>query len=265
MAPMAAQFGYLVPWSNVADVLPRPCCSEPRRTSRRGRGRHLPRPLRAEDPQPDPTVADAAAGVGGAQYPLGGHIIWRQHDDGRVEFCFEPIGQERVCPYLRFIRPERLRTDRWTPSSEIAWNVPVDPQRIVSPSAISQQTGSCDADLDRMFAATWKVETIRARGSAFHIGGGRFVTAHHVIDDVPPVVALTYGDRSVPAAVLGSDPEHDVALLEVFDPIEVLDVPSVAFRDPTPSDVGEPVYLVGYPSAGALTAATGVITRVWEG
>ena len=103
-----------------------------------------------------------------------------------------------------------------------------------------------------------------ARGSAFHIGGGRFVTAHHVVDGVPPVLALTYGDRSVAAAVLGSDPEHDVALLEVFDPLEVLDVPSVAFRNPTPSDVGEPVYLVGYPLAGALTAATGVITRVWE-
>ena len=221
--------------------------------------------LRAEDPPSDPTVADAAAGVGGPQYPLGGHIIWRQHDDGRVEFCFEPTGQERVCPYLRFIRPERLRTDRWAPSSEIAWNVPVDPQRIVAPPTIFPPAGSCDAAaLERMFAATWKVETIRARGSAFHIGGGRFVTAHHVIDDVPPVLVLRHGDRAVPAAVLGSDPEHDVALLEVFDPLDVLDVPSVAFRNPTPSDVGEPVYLVGYPLAGALTAATGVITRVWE-
>ena len=221
-------------------------------------------PLRAEDPSSDPTVADAAAGAGGPQYPLGGRIIWRQHDDGRVEFCFEPTGQERVCPYLRFVRPERLRTDRWTPSSEIAWNVPLDPQQIVAPPVIFPPAGSCDADLDRMFAATWKVETIRARGSAFHIGGGRFVTAHHVIDDVPPVLVLTHGDRAVPAAVLGSDPEYDVALLEAFDPRAVRDVPSVAFRDPTPSDVGEPVYLVGYPSAGALTAATGVITRVWE-
>ena len=224
-----------------------------------------PDPLRAEDPPSDLTVADAAAGAGGPQYPLGGHIVWRQHDDGRVEFCFEPTGQERVCPYLRFLRPERLRTDRWAHSSAIAWNVPLDPQRIVAPPTIFPPAGSCDAAaLERMFAATWKVETIRARGSAFHIGGGRFVTAHHVIDDVPPVVVLTYGDRTVPAAVLGSDPEHDVALLEVFDPLAVLDVPSVAFRDPTPSDVGEPVYLVGYPLAGALTAATGVITRVWE-
>ena len=224
-----------------------------------------PDPLRAEDPQSDPNVADAAAGVGGPQYPLGGHITWRQHDDGRVEFCFEPTGQERVCPYLRFVRPERLRTDRWTPSSEIAWNVPLDPQRIVAPPTIFPPAGSCDAAaLERMFAATWKVETIRARGSAFHIGDGRFVTAHHVIDDVPPVVVLRHGDRVVPAAVLGADPEYDVALLEAFDPRAVRDVPGVAFRDPTPDEVGEPVYLVGYPAAGALTAATGVITRVWE-
>ena len=180
-----------------------------------------PDPLRAQDPQPEPNVADAAAGLDGPQYPLGGRVIWRQHDSGHVEFCFEPDGQEMVCPDSRFARPERLRTDRWTRSSEIAWHVPVDPQRIALPPAISQQTGSCDPDLDRMFAATWKVETTRARGSAFHIGGGRFVTAHHVVDGVPPVLALTYGDRSVAAAVLGSDPEHDVALLEVFDPLEV--------------------------------------------
>ena len=79
-----------------------------------------PDPLRAEDPQSDLTVADAAAGVGRPQYPLGGHIAWRQHDDGRVEFCFEPTGQGKVCPCLRFLRPERRRTDRWAHSSEIA-------------------------------------------------------------------------------------------------------------------------------------------------
>ncbi len=224
----------------------------------------FPDPLRAEDPQSEPNVADAAAGLDGPQYPLGGHIIWRQRDSGLVEFCFEPTGQDMVCPDSRFTRLERLRTDRWTRSSEIAWNVPLDPQRIAFAPTGSPQTGSCDADLDRMFAATWKVETTSWRGSAFHIGGGRFVTAHHVVDGVPPVLALTHGSRSVSAAVLGSDPEYDVALLEVFDPLEVLDVPGVAFRNPTLSDVGEPVYLVGYPLAGALTAATGVITRVWE-
>ncbi|MCY3919604.1 MAG: serine protease [Chloroflexi bacterium] len=210
-----------------------------------------PAPLRAQDPGAAPTVADATAGPGGPQYPLGGHVVWRDRADGRTEFCFEPDGQPRVCPDLRVTRVDRLRPDRWTRSSEITWSVPVDPERIAFPPAASAQTGSCDADLNRMFAATWKVETTSWRGSAFHIGGGRFVTAHHVIDGVPPVLALTYGDRSVAAVVLGSDAEHDVALLEVFDTLAVLDVPSVAFRDPTPGDVGEPVYLVGYPSAGA--------------
>ena len=223
-----------------------------------------PAPLRAQDPGAAPTVADATAGPGGPQYPLGGHVVWRDRADGRTEFCFEPDGQPRVCPDLRVTRVDRLRTDRWTRSSEITWSVPVDPERIAFPPPASAQTGSCDADLNRMFAATWKVVTTNWRGSAFHIGGGRFVTAHHVIDGVPPFLTLTHGDRSVAAVVLGSDAEHDVALLEVFDPLDVLDVPSVAFRNPTPDDVGEPVYLVGYPSAGALTAATGVITRVWE-
>ncbi len=115
-----------------------------------------------------------------------------------------------------------------------------------------------------MMEATWKVETTRARGSGFYIGNGRFVTAHHVIDDAPPFVALTHGDRAVAAQVLGSSPEHDVALLEVFDPGQVDDLPAVDLHNPERSDVGNPVFLVGYPSAGALTVATGVLTRVWE-
>ena len=196
-------------------------------------------------------------------YDLSGRIVTREHADGRIEFCFEPTSQELVCPDLRFLDPGKVRPNRWIHSSEISWDVPIEPELVLyeQPTAADD---SCELDFERMFAATWKVETTRARGTAFSIGDGRFVTAHHVIEDVPPYLTLTHGDRAVAAGVLGSDPEHDVALLEVFDPALVADVPAVEFRNPTKADVGAPVYLVGYPSAGALTAATGIITRVWE-
>ncbi len=216
------------------------------------------------EPPPEPGTEEVTDVGGQPTYELSGRILTREHAGGQLEFCFEPTGLDVVCPESRFIRPDRVRPDRWIRSSEIEWTAPVDLERVVYPAPARPDDGSCTTDFERMFAATWKVETTKWLGTAFYIGDGRFVTAHHVIDGVPPFLTLTHGDRAVAAAVLGSDPDHDVALLEVFDRTEVTDVPAVAFRDPTIDDIGEPVYLVGYPSAGALTAATGIVTRVWE-
>ena len=216
------------------------------------------------EPSPEPETEEVTDVRGQPTYELSGRVLTREHADGRLEFCFEPAGLDVVCPESRFIDPEQVRRDRWIRSSEIEWTAPVDLERLVYPAPASPDDGSCTTDFERMFAATWKVETTKWRGTAFYIGDGRFVTAHHVIDGVPPFLTLTHGDRAVAAAVLGSDPDHDVALLEVFDRTEITDVPAVAFRNPTIDDIGEPVYLVGYPRAGALTAATGIVTRVWE-
>ncbi|MCY3920864.1 MAG: trypsin-like peptidase domain-containing protein [Chloroflexi bacterium] len=124
---------------------------------------------------------------------------------------------------------------------------------------------SCDPQFDEMMAATWKVNTTRWLGSAFHIGDGRFITAHHVIDDVPPFVTLTHGDRAIAAAVLGSDPSVDMALLGVFDEEAIADVPKVELRIPDQSHVGGDVFLIGYPGGGPLTVSFGgIISRVWE-
>ena len=216
------------------------------------------------EPSPEPETEEVTDVRGQPTYELSGRILTREHADGRLEFCFEPTGLDVVCPDARFVDPTRVRRDRWIRGSEIEWTVPVDPEHVVYPAPPRPDDGSCTTDFERMFAATWKVETTKWLGTAFYIGDGRFVTAHHVIDGVPPFLTLTHGDRAVAAAVLGSDPEHDVALLEVFDRTEITDVPAVAFRNPTIDDIGDPVYLVGYPSAGALTAATGIVTRVWE-
>ena len=221
-------------------------------------------PIHVDDHRREPIVSDALGERNGPQYDVGGRITWRERADGQVEFCFEPAGQAMVCPTLRFTNPRSLRTDAWTRSSPIALKWRVNPERVTHPPSIEATAASCDADLERMFAATWKVETLRARGTAFHIGAGRFVTAHHVIQGAPPIVALVHNERSVPAAVLGSNAEHDVALLQAFNPLDVLDVPAARFRNPTADDIGGSVYLVGYPSAGALTASTGVVTRVYR-
>lgn len=220
--------------------------------------------VQAEVPQEEPGAPEQSAVSADAQYPLSGRILTRTLSDGRIELCFLPAGREIICPQSRFLNPSSAQTDRWALSSEIEWRVPIDPNLVQVSRPPQPEAGGCQLDFERMFAATWKVETTKWRGTAFHIGSGRFVTAHHVIDDVPPYLTLTHGDRSLAAGVLGSNPELDVALLEVFDPSLINDVPAVEFRNPTGDDVGAPIYLVGYPSAGALTAATGAITRVWD-
>ena len=65
--------------------------------------------------------------------------------------------------------------------------------------------------------------------------------------------------------VLGSDPDVDVAVLQVDHPDLIADIGALTLRDPVAADKGRPVYLVGYPSAGPLTLSSGgIVTRVWD-
>lgn len=203
-----------------------------------------------------------------AEYRLGGQILTRLRDDGRIEFCFRPQGQALICPDLRLLNLERAPQDRWIESSEVRWQVPIEPDRIRYPGVVQRQSsveGECSPDFRRMFSAIWKVETTRSFGTAFHIGGGRFITADHVVNHRPPFVSLIHGERTVPAAVIGADPEFDLALLEVHRPELVRDLPALELRAPTQDDVGDAVYLIGYPGGEALTLhGGGVVTQVWD-
>ncbi len=199
------------------------------------------------------------------QYELGGRLLTRQLDDGRIEVCFEPTDGDLQCPEKRFIRLDRAPRDRWLRSSEISWTTPIDPEQIIYPEVDIVEVGepSCEPNIERMMAGTWKVSTVRFSGSAFYIGDGRFLTAHHVIEDQPPFVTLSQGERYIAAAVLGADKAADVALLEVYDHEKVADIPTLALRTPTQDDIGEPIYMVGYTHPGAQKVAFGdVVMRV---
>ena len=201
-------------------------------------------------------------------FELSGQILTRIDDSGRLELCLRAEDGQVICPDARFIRPDSVSRDRWLSSSEISWDAPIDLERIVyatPAAAIPAGESGCAPDFERMLAATWKVETSRSRGTAFHIGGGRFITAHHVIERRPPFVSLIHGERTIGAAVLGFDAQFDLALLEVETPELLYDVPTVQLRSPTQDHVGQPVYLVGYPGGEALTlSGGGVVTQVWD-
>ena len=201
-------------------------------------------------------------------YELSGQILTRIDDSGRLELCLRTEDGQVICPDARFVRPDSASRDRWLSSSEISWHAPIDLERITyatAAAAIPVGESRCAPDVERMLAATWKVETSRSLGTAFHIGGGRFITAHHVIERRPPFVSLIHGERTIGTAVLGFDAQFDLALLEVDTPELLHNVPTVQVRAPTQDDVGQPVYLVGYPGGEALTlSGGGVVTQVWD-
>ena len=221
-------------------------------------------------------VAVLAVNVGSAQepgsaqpsYEFGGQILTRVDEFGRLELCLRTEDGQVLCPEARFVRPDRARTDRWIASSEVEWTAAIEPERIVYPiregSGIGS-SGTCEIDAERMLSATWQVETSRSRGTAFHVGGGRFITAYHVVNGKPPFVSLIHGERTIGAVVLGTDPQFDLALLEVVNPELVSDVPAMRLRAPTSDDVGQPVYVVGYPGGEALTfSGGGTVIQVWD-
>ena len=222
-----------------------------------------------EEPEVGPLVSDRDQADRGPQHQVSARIVARIRDDGRIEFCLRTANGEDVCPRARMLNPDAARPDVWIDSSEVSWETPIDAELIVDPATFQPLSNtaveSCTPNFERMFAATWKVATTTKLGTAFHIGGGRFLTAHHVIDGVPPFVLLTNGERGMTAAVLDSDPEVDMALLQVFDQSTVNDLPVVDLRVPTEADLGSPVFLVGYPGAGPLTISLGgIVSRVWE-
>lgn len=201
-------------------------------------------------------------------YELSAQVLSRVDDRGRIELCLRTDDGQVICPRARFLHPELVSTDRWIASGEIAWEAPIDLDRILyqgAESAVGGNESGCQPSVARMLAASWKVETSGTLGTAFHIGNGRFITAHHVVEGRPPFVSLIHGDRTIGAAVLGVDPEFDLALLAVETPGLLSDVPALTLRAPTQRDVGQPVMVVGYPGGEALTVSGGgVVIQVWD-
>ena len=217
-----------------------------------------PARLHAEEPAEPP-----------ATYEVGAQVLTRVLADGRIEFCLQPTVGHVVCPEQRFLPAEQPGANRWFDSSEVSWVVPVEPERVLrsasAPPPVRSDLEACIPDFTRMLATAWRVETGGAHGTAFYIGEGLFLTAYHVIENEPPFVTLSHADRRVAAFVLGSDPVLDVALVEVADRELVRGVPAIELRAPTAADVGDDVFLVGYPGGGGLALSRGgFVRRVWD-
>jgi S1-C subfamily serine protease len=88
-----------------------------------------------------------------------------------------------------------------------------------------------------------------ATGSGFYVTrSGHLLTNNHVVAQCREV-RITVGEAGVPAKVLGTDPDRDLALLQAPQP----PAEAVVFRADPPR-LGENVVVVGFPLAGLLSS-----------
>jgi S1-C subfamily serine protease len=93
-------------------------------------------------------------------------------------------------------------------------------------------------------------------GTGFIVAPGRAMTNHHVIEGCRSVVVRASGGAELPARVLNSDRQRDLALLEVPPNAG----PALSFRRDPNIRRGEGVVTYGFPLAGLLSSGPTLTT-----
>jgi serine protease DegQ len=87
---------------------------------------------------------------------------------------------------------------------------------------------------------------------------GYILTNHHVIDGADEIEIALADGRTMPAHVVGTDPETDLAVLKV----NVKDLPAIIFSPADKPDVGDVVLAIGNPFGVGQTVTQGIISAV---
>jgi serine protease DegQ len=86
---------------------------------------------------------------------------------------------------------------------------------------------------------------------------GYILTNHHVVESVDQIEVALADSRKVPARVVGTDPETDLAVLKV----ESQKLPSITFARPEdPLRVGDVVLAIGNPFGVGQTVTQGIVS-----
>jgi len=96
-------------------------------------------------------------------------------------------------------------------------------------------------------------------GVIIHAGKGTVVTNHHVIDGADEIVVSLEDGRSYKATLLGSDPEVDIAVLELQ---EFENLVAVELADSDHLQVGDFVVAIGNPFGLGQTVTSGVVSAL---
>lgn len=140
-----------------------------------------------------------------------------------------------------------------SPSASVAPAATVAPTPLPTPSPSPRPASEIAA------AATVLVRSPFGHGSGAYLGGGRVITAAHVVEDAGPYTVY-FADRVVGRASIDRlDPINDLALLSVAG-LDAAGATALAWGDPTRLRLGEPIIAAGYPSVVGFTVTQGIFS-----
>jgi Do/DeqQ family serine protease len=104
---------------------------------------------------------------------------------------------------------------------------------------------------------------VLSAGSGVIVDGDRgyVLTNNHVVANAQEIVVTLKDRRSFPARLVGSDPETDIALLEIDAP----DLTAVRIGDSTRLEVGDLVIAIGNPFGLGQTVTSGIVSALGRG
>jgi serine protease Do len=109
----------------------------------------------------------------------------------------------------------------------------------------------------RRFAPERGPRAVRGMGSGFIVdASGYVVTNHHVVNEAKSIEVTLSDGRQLPAKLIGSDPDTDLALLKV----EATGLPTIPLGRSGEVRVGEPVMAIGNPFGLDHTVTVGIIS-----
>lgn len=85
---------------------------------------------------------------------------------------------------------------------------------------------------------------------------GFIVTSFHVVHSVDEILILLYDGRELPATVVGTDPETDLAVLK----IEANNLQEIQFGNPKQTEIGDVVLAIGNPFGMGQTVTQGIVS-----
>ena len=85
---------------------------------------------------------------------------------------------------------------------------------------------------------------------------GFIVTSFHVVDSVDEILILLYDGRELPATVVGSDPETDLAVLKIVAD----NLQEIQFGSPKQAEIGDVVLAIGNPFGMGQTVTQGIVS-----
>ena len=152
---------------------------------------------------------------------------------------------------------------------ESSWNQPVSYAQAVKKAAPSVVNIYTKTQIKRsvhplsrhpFFKRLYQQQQKRVEGSlgsgVIVDSAGFIVTSFHVVDSVDEILILLYDGRELPAAVVGTDPETDLAVLK----IDADNLQEIQFGNPNQAEIGDVVLAIGNPFGVGQTVTQGIVS-----